>query len=870
MPAKAVTALRLFRNAAVAPHLEPVSAGVPFARGVLRQADQIAVVDGAGRPVPSHAAALARWPDGSVRWALLDLLVDAGAQREERVEIRLGEAAAPPAAGIGLQEQPAHYAIDTGAVRLAVPRDVFAPFATLCCTTAPEPAVAGSTVVLEDARGRPLVPSLERLAVETHTALRLTLAGDGEWRAPRGRALCRFAARLSLFGGTGLVRLDLTLHNPRRARHRRGRWDLGDPGSILFRCLAVDVRLTPAPLRILWRPGPDEPEQAVGTGRIELYQASSGGERWTSRTHVDRSGCVPLPFLGCRIADGERVAYRERVSPVVTQIAAGGRLSAACTKFWQRFPSALSAGPQGLSIGLFPRQAGAAFELQGGEQATHTVFFLLEMDAGRTRTDLAWVHDPLVPCFDPEYVATSDAFAHFVPADRDPHLDYRDLTRAAVEGPRSFFAKREAIDEYGWRNFGDTWADHEDVYFSGAHPVVSHYNNQYDLVYGFLLHFARGGDPRWFELAADLARHVMDIDLYHTAADKPAYNGGLFWHTAHYEDAGRATHRSYSRDSPRSRAGLPYGGGPSCEHNYTTGLLYLHCLTGDPRPRAAVLQLADWVLRMDDGSESLLAAIDPGPTGLASYTRTFDYHGPGRGAGNSVNALLDAHWLVGAPHYLAKAEALIARCIHPRDDPAALGLDDAETRWSYTVFLQALGKYLDRKCELGENDAAFAFARASLTRYAEWMLAHETPFTTRFDRVEYPTETWPAQDIRKSCVFDYAAQYGPAELREPACAAAERFFAESLRGVLAFETRACTRPLAILLANGVQRASVRVAPERPVPPYHSERDFGAPSGFRPQKARLRARLRTASGWLALARAALRPQVWWRLATGRIW
>ena len=51
-------------------------------------------------------------------------------------------------------------------------------------------------------------------------------------------------------------------------------------------------------------------------------------------------------------------------------------------------------------------------------------------------------------------------------------------------------------------------------------------------------------------------------------------------------------------------------------------------------------------------------------------------------------------------------------------------------------------------------------------RYAEWMLAHEAPFATRFDRVEYPTESWPAQDIRKSCVFDYAAQYGPAESRE--------------------------------------------------------------------------------------------------------
>ena len=35
-----------------------------------------------------------------------------------------------------------------------------------------------------------------------------------------------------------------------------------------------------------------------------------------------------------------------------------------------------------------------------------------------------------------------------------------------------------------------------------------------------------------------LARHVVDIDIYHTTNDKSAYNHGLFWHTEHYVDAG--------------------------------------------------------------------------------------------------------------------------------------------------------------------------------------------------------------------------------------------------------------------------------------------------------------------------------------------
>ena len=64
--------------------------------------------------------------------------------------------------------------------------------------------------------------------------------------------------------------------------------------------------------------------------------------------------------------------------------------------------------------------------------------------------------------------------------------------------------------------------------------------------------------------------------------------------------------------------GKAYGGGPSSNHNYTSGLLLYHYLTGDPEAKAAVLGLADWVLAMDDGARTLLGVIDDGPTGLAS------------------------------------------------------------------------------------------------------------------------------------------------------------------------------------------------------------------------------------------------------------
>lgn len=866
MQAKPLTVLRLQREMPHAPHTEPVSAGIPLRRGVLHDPAALVMQTARGEPLPCHATALARWPDGSVRWALIDILHRANGEREVQVGVAVAELIAPVGASIDVGVQDASYLVDTGALRFALPRDVFAPFSQLRSTRDAASLTASAELRVEAGDGRPLQPCLERLDIETAGPLRLTFAGGGVLRGAPGSPDCRFAVRLSSFAGSALLRLDFTVHNPRAARHRHGLWDLGDPGSILLRSLSIGVRPS-APGALSWRALPSGPLQRADSAHVEIFQASSGGEQWASRNHRDRTGGVPLPFRGCRIRDGARVTAVDRASPTLLWHASDGCLGVARTGFWQEFPSALEGTADELRVGLFPAQADAPFELQGGERKTFTVFFCIGAEAD---ADLAWVHDRSVVTLPPEYVAASGAVAHLVPACDDPHADYRRLVAEALDGPHSFFAKREAIDEYGWRNFGDTWADHEQQYYSGERPLISHYNNQYDLVHGFLLHFAASGDRRWFDLAAALARHVVDIDLYHTAADKPAYNGGQFWHTAHYDDAGRATHRSYSADSPRAVDRRRYGGGPSCENVYTTGLRYFHYLTGDPAARAAVLQLADWIVRMDDGSESLLDYVAPGPTGLASYTRTFDYCGPGRGPGNAINTLLDAHCLDAAAGYLAKAEELIARCVHPRDDPARHRLDDAENRWSYTMFFQALGKYLDLKCELGQPDRAFAYARASLARYADWMLAHETPFAARFDRLEYPTESWPAQDVRKSCVFDYAAQYGPVEQRAAMSAAAERFFAESVRGVLSFDTRACARPLAVMLANGMQRARFRLHPPAAPSSAGESADFGRPSEFQPQTVRFRAQLATPGGWVALARAGLRPAVWRRLLSGRIW
>jgi hypothetical protein len=641
----------------------------------------------------------------------------------------------------------------------------------------------------------------------------------------RGRTL-DVIVRMHIFASSPAVRLEVTIRNPSRALHHSGFWELGDAGSILFRDVSLRVQHAGA-VRFVCYP---EPESApwIAASALTIYQDSSGGPNWQSRVHVNREGRVPHRFRGYRVERDGTSSDGLRANPVVVVEHAGG-LTAACVRhFWQNFPKAIEADGAGLTVRLFPGQFGDVHELQGGEQKTHVIGLSFGPDSVGD-VPLSWILEPSVLTAVPEWYATSRAMPWLTPSAASREEGYETLVSAAIEGPDTFEEKRERIDEYGWRHFGDIYADHESIGHSGEHPLVSHYNNQYDALAGLAIQLMRSGDLRWWAAMEELAAHVVDIDLYHTTEDKAAYNGGLFWHTAHYTDAGKSTHRTYPR-GPRAPSG-----GPSNEHNYSTGLLLHYLLTGSPASRESVRQLAEWVLAMDDGGRTVFRWLTRTATGLASSTASTTYHGPGRGAGNSIAALLNAHRLTGDRRYLQKAEALVRRCIHPSDSLDSLDLLDAERRWSYTVFLQVLGRYLEDKIIRGELDACYAYAQASLLHYARWMAVNEYPYLERPEKLEYPTETWTAQDIRKAEVLALAAKHASVDERARLLDRAEFFFRNSIDSMLKSATRSLTRPVVILLSNGYSFPVLSTkAPTKPAAGPRTT-DFDRPEHFTPQR-----------------------------------
>jgi len=784
---------------------QAITTGVPLPKGLVHDPDCLALFDEHGNK-EVQCIPLSRWPDNSFRWVLLDFQATLPARQNYSCFLDVVESASgEKMQGIVIDEQESALSVDTGSATFVLDTERTFPFTAVYGKKRQLLKEGAGSIQLRTEDNRIFSPGIEKLSVELAGPLRSMIKAEGVFKVD-GPGNLRYIARMHFFKNKSLVRIDFTLWNKGAARHAGGLWDLGDPGSILFRELVLRFRAfeneVPATrLRVEGERGFVE----YPGGELLLYQDSSGGENWKSSNHVNRNGEVPLRFRGYRVYQGESVVSEGlRASPILHLGETSEGVSATIAHFWQNFPKALATGKEGLSLYLFPPQSADLYELQGGERKTHSLY----IDFNGSPESLVFVHQPPRCIISREWYALTETVAYLSDKATEGDRSYDKLLASAVAGEQTFFAKREIIDEYGWRNFGEVYADHEAVGHDGPTPLVSHYNNQYDQVYGFFREFIASSDSAWFQLMDELAHHVADIDIYHTRQDRREYNNGLHWHTNHYLDAATCTHRSLSKAHLARYDARFYGGGPGLEHCYGTGLLYHYWLTGEEASREALLTLADWVMKSTSEPDTVLGAVyhiksllPQWKQALAGQRVRADRFPLTRGSGNPISLLLDAYILTSDRLYLDRAEEIIQGCIHPGDDIDSRDLLNAETGWSYTVCLQAIGKYLDVKLGQGEQDYAYAYAQASLLHYAEWMLEHEYPYLEKPEILEYPNETWPAQDLRKSCVFYFAARHSRGEMRERCLAKAEFFHNYVIGKLNEFDTRSLARPIALLMQN---------------------------------------------------------------------
>ena len=345
---------------------------------------------------------LAQWSDGSIKWLLVDFILESHSKGQSSWEL---ECTSVPAREerefIHVYEHSHDVCVETGAATFRLGRGEFQSFQQVRVAGAELLDEDRTRVVLRDAFDRRSVPRIDRIVLEERGPVRATLLFEGTFATGTH---ARFIARLCFFAGTGLARLRFTVHNPNRARHKGGLWDLGDAGSMLFHSLSL--RLAPnsiAAERMSWRSEVYHRSLASIAGPLEIYQDSSGGDNWSSENHVNRDGVVPCQFRGYRVRCDGKDHSGLRASPLFGLDGPGGSIAVAVPEFWQQFPKQIGFDDQVVEIGLFPGQWSDFHELQGGEQKTHTVWFHFGRSQACPEANLEWVHAPALARSTPEW-----------------------------------------------------------------------------------------------------------------------------------------------------------------------------------------------------------------------------------------------------------------------------------------------------------------------------------------------------------------------------------------------------------------------------------------------------------------------------------
>ena len=531
-----------------------VRSGVPFPQGVLGSSWAMRLLDSSGSEIPFQTRTLGRWPDGTVKWALVDFLADvpasseAGYTVEYGTAVRRGKFVTP----LRVSEDATGLTVETGRLQIKWDRTKFGPFSEIRRNG--EAYVEGSEIVVTGTDGREHSSTnaeADILEVEESGPVRCIVRVEGSQVSEDGARLLRSVFRVHAYAGAGHVRIDHTFVN--------------DNSETPFTDIAsMYMNIQPA----------------VGVD----------GFREITQTHDDRS-----------VVNG--VVSRERVRGHVRT----GDVEVEVEDFWQQYPKSLRAVPSRIEIGLCPSVGENDYRVGGEEE--YKLYFYLKDGVYRLREGISKTHtiyvgegletgmSTLVAQAPVEWNCASGAFGE-ITSGRDgssPNYEER-VERLFAEYRMSHDANRE----YGMLNFGD-WAF--DNYKDWG-------NSEYDTGYVFFTQWARSGDMRYFEEAHRAVLHHRDVDTCHVSAED--FNvGGVYrhrvGHTGDFYPGGYGlSDRAIATgefpptnlwvdlvESRELRAILIWGGEFTISHTWVDGFLLHYFLTGDPRSLQTARMVAD-------------------------------------------------------------------------------------------------------------------------------------------------------------------------------------------------------------------------------------------------------------------------------------
>lgn len=571
--------LRVAELGGVARRGEVAAQGLPFPAQCLPQPDALRVLAPDGRPVAVQTRRIASWPDGSAKSVLVAFAADVAANQTATYTVEAGEGVPPtPAAGgLTLRHEADQLVIDTGVITAVV--------STVRGRIVDEvrrgervikPAQEVWELVLEDEAGR-VVRTGQAAVAETEIVeagpLRALIVRKGSFTDAAG-TLIDYRLQLEATAGSDALRVFAYLINRE------------DQPEVYLKRWSLQLQ-RPAPVGKVWLADAETREARAGD---VLYQHREDSLTWTG-------------------ADGRRLRQPGR-SPGYVRLAG---LAVGTRWFWQRFPQAIRFDDASLrfdfiptafdeqdlptrwrdrmlettdrySVGGvgYPQSPGklGLFRLARGQALSQEILFVLDgQDTDAADADLfAALAQPLRGVPAAEYTAGTGAFGEFHPVDLQRYPQYEEGTERTYA---SILAQREKRREYGFQSFGDS------TFEWGYGPSYTYWSNaEYDHHHGYAIQYLRSGDPRWWELCEQTARHYRDVVVIHQAPAGSLQQGGPRHHNA--TSLWMAQHEEQFWIADHTMAGASAG------HSWVEGMIDYWFLTGDPWAGEVVQALADW------------------------------------------------------------------------------------------------------------------------------------------------------------------------------------------------------------------------------------------------------------------------------------
>lgn len=525
----------------------PLTFGVPWPRGMLRDEESVSVAVENGAALPLQTRVLSRWPDRSVRWLLVDTQVTLAPRQALRLTLRAaGGKSAPAASPIEVSEDAKQIRISTGALTASIPKLRFAVVENVSAGRLSLPAPVTSLIEREGRTARALPP--RRVQITEQGPLRSRIELEGSY----GNGF-DYLIRIDAYAGQALLRVFHTfIHRDSAALARLSRITLEWPQA-----------LSPTTRYAAGGAGDAAYTGELRAGRFRTVQLDNARYRVNGR---DRTGALP----GWIALQGE-----------------GGGFGLAARWFWQQYPQGFVLEPGRLTYHLWDPEGGEAIAGMGAAKTHELVLFA----DGKGLPDPPWppaAARPLVASVDPAWVAQSgalpqaiapgpftDSFVAAISAAFEDYMERNHEERWDDRGEETCDGggrERPRVGAYGMWNWGD-W--NFPAYQDDTKGCDAWGNLEYDTTQVLALAFAATGRADMHEAMVAAARHFMDVDVIHHYRKHPEWIG---------------------MNHPKNPLHFSFKlGGIDLGHTWTEGLLSYYYLTGDERGLAAARGIADYL-----------------------------------------------------------------------------------------------------------------------------------------------------------------------------------------------------------------------------------------------------------------------------------